>query len=127
MLTEARKRLLDSKINFVKRIGDVIKAPLYQRGDEKVSVIPQIERIEYIVHVHKKHEWDEEHLVVTYQGGAQAVRNCTGTSCVGILAEIAKLMNGGYYDEVEHFIHLMTSDEWAVYEPAPNTEEASAI
>lgn len=123
MLTEARKRILNSKINFVRGIGDVIKAPLYQRGEEKVSVIPQIEHVEYIVHVHKKHEWDEEHLVVTYKGGAQAVRNCAGTSCAGILAEIAKLINGGYYDEVEHFRHLMTSDEWAIYEPILNLEE----
>ena len=58
MLTEARKRILNSKINFVRGIGDVIKAPLYQRGEEKVSVIP-----------------------------------------------------------------LMTSDEWAIYEPIPSLEE----
>lgn len=118
MLTEARKRILNSKIDFVKGIESVIKAPLYQRGNEKVSVIQHIEHVEYVVHVHKKHEWDEEHLVITYKGGEQAVRNCGGTSCAGIFAEIAKLLDGGYYDEVEHFKHLMQSDEWAIYEPA---------
>lgn len=123
MLTEARKRILNSKINFVRGIEEVIKAPLYQRGDEKVSVIPQIEHVEYVVHVHKTHEWDEEHLVVTYKGGAQAVRNCGGTSCAGIFAEIAKLLDGGYYDEVEHFNHLMQSDEWTMYGPALNLKE----
>lgn len=47
-----------------------------------------------------------EYLVVTYDGGAIAARNCYGDSLSAIFGEIARLFNGGYYDEVSDYLTL---------------------
>lgn len=47
-----------------------------------------------------------EYLVVTYNGGAIAARNCYGDSLSAIFDEIARLFNGGYYDEVSDYLTL---------------------
>ena len=47
-----------------------------------------------------------EYLVVTYDGGAIAARNCCGDSLSAIFGEIARLFNGGYYDEVSDYLAL---------------------
>lgn len=47
-----------------------------------------------------------EYLVVTYDGGAIAARNCYGDSLSAIFDEIARLFNGGYYDEVSDYLVL---------------------
>ena len=47
-----------------------------------------------------------EYLVVTYDGGAIAARNCYGDSLSAIFGEIARLFNGGYYDEVSDYTTL---------------------
>ena len=47
-----------------------------------------------------------EYLVATYDGGASAARNCYGDSLSAIFGEIARLFNGGYYDEVSDYTTL---------------------
>ena len=47
-----------------------------------------------------------EYLIVTYDGGAIAARNCYGDSLSAIFGEIARLFNGGYYDEVSDYLTL---------------------
>jgi hypothetical protein len=44
-----------------------------------------------------------EFLVVTFKGGAKSARNINGNSNMTNIAELGKLVNGGYYDEVEYY------------------------
>lgn len=48
-----------------------------------------------------------EFVVVTYRGGAIAVRNVHMNSHSAILMDIAKLADGGYYKEVEGYKKLV--------------------
>ena len=47
-----------------------------------------------------------DYIVVKYIGGAIAVRNCAMNSLSLNLKEAAKLLNGGYYSEVEKYKEL---------------------
>lgn len=44
-----------------------------------------------------------EYVVLEFKGGAICARNCTGSSQVAVFQEIAKMLNGGYYEEVKYF------------------------
>lgn len=44
-----------------------------------------------------------EFIIVTYIGGAIAPRNVTANSLSSILKEIASMVNGNCYDEVEYY------------------------
>lgn len=58
------------------------------------------------VYYDPKHGCVEEMLTVTYLGGAVAAR-CANVNSVGAdLREVAKLLDGGYYDEVGEFERL---------------------
>ena len=48
----------------------------------------------------------DEYLVVTYKGGAIAVRNCSCNSNLANIEAFTKLMYGGYYDEVAEYRQL---------------------
>ena len=48
----------------------------------------------------------EEYLVVTYHGGAWAARRANINSNSSNFKEIGKLLNGGYYDEVDEVERL---------------------
>ncbi|MCK9482083.1 MAG: hypothetical protein M0R38_10045 [Bacteroidia bacterium] len=45
-------------------------------------------------------------VVVEFKGGAISVRNVTANSFVAILEELVKLLNGGYYREVEYYLEM---------------------
>lgn len=60
-----------------------------------------IEKLEYDIFYVDDIQY--EYLVVTYTGGAIAVRNCYGNSLSAIFDEIARLFNGGYYEEVFNY------------------------
>lgn len=47
-----------------------------------------------------------EYLVITYHSGAIAARNCQGDSIEAVFTEIAKLIYGGYYEEVDSYYAL---------------------
>ena len=68
------------------------------------SVGHSIEKLDYDVFYVGDIQY--EYLVVTYDGGAIAARNCRGDSLSAIFGEIARLFNGGYYDEVSDYLAL---------------------
>ena len=51
-----------------------------------------------------------EYIVVHFVGGAISVRNATYNSLPANIVELGKLLNGGYYDEVEGYIELKKKD-----------------
>ncbi len=51
-----------------------------------------------------------EYIVVHFVGGAISVRNVTYNSLPANIVELGKLLNGGYYAEVEHYIELKKRD-----------------
>lgn len=51
-----------------------------------------------------------EYIVVHFVGGAISVRNVTYNSLPANIVELGKLLNGGYYAEVEYYIELKKKD-----------------
>lgn len=45
----------------------------------------------------------QEYLVVTFKGGAKSVRNSNGNSNTANLRELGKLVDGGYYIELDAY------------------------
>lgn len=86
---------IEQKIQMVKDVAEALK---------KVDRI-SVEDINYDVFT-SKWGYREEYLVITYKGGAIAARNCAGDSCAAVFEEIAKLIYGGYYDEVRTYQEL---------------------
>lgn len=91
-LTNETLSCLKEKVDFVNKISKALEK------NDKLS----IDHITYDVFV-TKYDILCEYLVVTYKGGACAVRVCNGNSLSAIFDEIAKLFNGGYYDEVHEY------------------------
>ena len=48
----------------------------------------------------------QEYLVVTFDGGAISARSINGNSDITNFREVGKLIDGGYYDEVELYSSL---------------------
>lgn len=48
-----------------------------------------------------------EFIVVTFVGGAKSVRSISGNSDSANFREIGKLIDGGYYDEVNYYESLL--------------------
>lgn len=110
MTNQERHQMLKSKVAFVESINEALNKTV---AESKLP-IPEVERVDYVVHLHSNGQWIDERVVITYRGGAIGVRNCSGTSCVGIFTEIAKLLDGGYYDEVERFKDILSSPDWVM-------------
>lgn len=98
-----RKARLHNKVLFVDKLSEVITAS---------NGIPGISGVEYVVFEHRDHpNCIEEFVVVTFVGGAKSVRCCTGNSNLANLEEVSKLLDGGYYCEVEWFNKLSATLE----------------
>jgi hypothetical protein len=99
-------KCVEKKVEFIKELNKVI--PNY---------IPNIEQIEYVVFENKNNSmWEREFLVITYKGGAETVRNCTGNSCGAIFEELAQYVFSGYYDELIDFQNMMAdTEDWIMY------------
>ena len=52
-----------------------------------------------------------EYLVVHFVGGAISVRNVSGNSNIANFRELAKLVGGGYYDEVRDYTEIANEYE----------------
>ena len=52
------------------------------------------------------HTYYQEYLVVTFDGGGISVRSINGNSDTANFREIGKLIDGGYYDEVELYTSM---------------------
>ena len=101
ILSPSLKKKLGEKQRFVKNISATLE-------DGKCG---SLIRAELKVFINTESDQYYEYLVVTYRGGAIAVRNCKANSISADLREIAKLANGGYYDEVEWFRELVAKKE----------------
>lgn len=76
------------------------------------SKMPSLKGVEYEYYVNPERGWTHEYVVVYYKGGACAPRNVSGDSLGAIVQEIAKLLYGGYYAEVEERANMMASKDW---------------
>ncbi len=92
--------IIPNKVRFVNDLNKVI--PTYKTG---------IEKIEYRV-FKSNSGYYQEYLVVTYDGGAIGVRNCNGNSFTSIFEELTKMLDGGYYDEVQDLHDYEKNDMW---------------
>ena len=92
-MTEERLIVIKQKHDFVKAISDAIG------GKPGVGV----ESVEY--HAFKiSEDTQQEYVLVNYKGGAIAARNVNGDSLSAIFEEIAKMLDGGCYDEVRDYV-----------------------
>lgn len=53
---------------------------------------------------------DQEYIVVRFVGGAISVRNATYNNLNANIKELVKLLDGGYYAEVDYYIELRKKD-----------------
>lgn len=84
---------LNKKVNFVAALEAAI-----------LSVQGNMTSIKYRLFEFVKHPGHyNEYLEVKYDGGAMSVRNCTGNSCSAIFEELSKLLDHGYYSEVDYY------------------------
>ncbi len=90
-----------NKKNFVDRVAYAIC------GQPRIPV----EKIVYEVWLDNDSYMDNyfEIIKLTYSGGAFAIRTVLGDSELAIFQEIAKLIDGGYYDEVRSYNELTAS------------------
>lgn len=89
------------------RLGELFRKQLFVENLSKAfneSYGHSIEKLEYDIFYVDDVQY--EYLAVTYAGGAIAVRNCYGDSLSAIFDEIARLFNGGYYEEVSDYLTL---------------------
>ena len=100
--------IIPNKVKFINDLNKVI--PNYKTG---------IKKIEYRVFKcdHYKDEFGnqvyyQEYLVITYDGSAIGVRCCNGNSFTAIFEELAKMLDGGYYDEVQDLHDCENSELW---------------
>lgn len=83
-ISKLLRQELESKRRFVRKLGITLS---------EVGVID----IDY--ELLEKDGMVTEYLVL-FKDGAYSVRNCTANSKQAILAEVARLVSDGYYDEV---------------------------
>ena len=72
-------------------------------------------RVDYEVYSKYNPEYDATHYaefaVVTFVGGGKSVRVISGNSNNTNFQEIGKLINGGYYDELEFYKRVKESSD----------------
>lgn len=94
---------LISKKQFVDRVALAIC------GQPRIS----IEKIDYEVWEFKSNpSYYDEILKITYTGGAIAIRSVGGDSPSAIFREIANMIDGGYYKEVQAYQEMLESNSF---------------
>lgn len=99
MLTlEQRMHMYKGKKLFIDHISKVF---------EDEYLMSNVERVDYEVYSTLSPDghdtWYTEFVVVTFTSGAISVRNISGNSNNANFREIGKLIDGGYYDEIEYY------------------------
>ena len=74
--------------------------------------IHNVSNVEFKAFYNKEHGWIEERIVMTYRGGAIAVRNVNINSIVCDYEEAVKLARGGYYDEVKGYREMLADENY---------------
>lgn len=105
MLTiEERMHMYKGKKLFVDNISKVF---------EIKELNSNVTKVEYEVYTKYVPEVDAayyaEFIVVTFTSDAKSVRAVSGTSNNGIFVEIGKLINGGYYEELNYYESVKSS------------------
>ncbi len=104
-------------ISKTKLVNDISKALKNQRPFSTLT----IDKVELKIFLNKKNMWFEEYVVVTYIGGSIATIRNTCNSVGYTFKNIGKLINGGYYDEVDEYKKLCKDESWELVE-VPDTE-----
>lgn len=73
--------------------------------------IAQVAGLSYEVFVQPEKGWTQEYLIMHFVGGGYVARTCNCDSKAAILREIARYIDGGYYDEVEDYKHYVEAAE----------------
>ena len=95
-------------VNLLKKKMFVDRVACAICGQNRIAV----EKLTYEVYETKTGSSYEEFIKVVYKGGAIAVRTVFATSEPYIFKEIAKLIEGGYYDEVRWYTELTQSKDY---------------
>jgi hypothetical protein len=74
--------------------------------------IHNVSNVEFKAFYNKGHGWIEERIIMTYRGGAIAVRNVNINSLICDYEEAMKLARGGYYDEVEGYRKMLENENY---------------
>ena len=79
----------------------------------KQKGLHSIKDVDYKVFYNQKHGWVHEDIVITYNGGAIAVRNNSGNSITATFESICQMVNGGYYVEVGDYQERLNDPDWS--------------
>ena len=98
MLTvEERMHMYRGKKRFIDHISKVF---------EDEYLMSNVTKVDYEVYSKAAPDgdiWYTEFAVVTFVGGGKSVRTISGNSNNTNFQEIGKLINGGYYDELDYY------------------------
>ena len=99
MTTEVKLNMFKEKKMFIDGLNAAFQITPKKHSimDVKYEVYSKVINNEYVTN----HVYYQEFLVVTFDGGAISVRNVNGNSCTANFRELGKLLDGGYYEEVE--------------------------
>ena len=98
MLTlEERIEMYKGKKLFIDTVSKVFEIEDLQSNVAKVSYEV------YMKPIDDETTYYSEFVVVTFQGGGKSVRIISGNSNNANFIEIGKLINGGYYDELDYY------------------------
>ena len=105
MLTmDQRMQMYRGKKCFIDNISKVFEAE---------QLMSNVERVDYEVYSKLSPDghdtWYTEFVVVTFVGGGKSVRVISGNSNNANFREIGKLIDGGYYDELEFYKRVQES------------------
>ena len=100
--------IIPNKVKFINDLNKVI--PTYKTGIEKIEY--KVFKCDNFKEEFGNQVYYQEYLVVTYDGGAIGVRCCNGNSFTAIFEELTKMLDGGYYDEVQDLHDCENSEMW---------------
>lgn len=102
------KCIIPNKVKFINDLNKII--PNYKTSIKKIEY--KVFRCDNFKEEFGNQIYYQEYLVVTYDGGAISVRCCNGNSFTAIFEELTKMLDGGYYDEVQDLHHCENSEMW---------------
>ena len=72
----------------------------------------QIANIDLKKYVNIKQEWEEEFIVLTWTNGLISTANNNMNSLSATARNVAKMLDGGVYENLDYYKSIMNSDEW---------------
>ena len=99
MTTEQKMMMYKEKKAFIKNISKAFEVG--PRGCTVTSIDYEVYR-----HASMTGYVYEEYIIVNFDGGAKCVRVANGNGNMANFREIGKLIDGGYYDEINMYENL---------------------